>query len=79
MLTDTPLVMNLNNEQYMNLLIGEEATLEQRFAELDVQQLRHLLKQKPIASCASFPFLKKIIRLPDLPESIVALLKKTAS
>ena len=79
MLTDTPLVINLNNEQYMNLLIGEHAGLEQRFAELDVQQLRHLLREKPIASCASFPFLKNIIRRSNLPEAIVGLLRKTAS
>jgi len=79
MLTDTPLVMNLNNAQYMNLLIGKDASLEQRFAELDIQQLRHLFKEKPIASCACFPFLKNIIRRSNLPEAIVGLLKKTAS
>ncbi len=79
MLPDTPLAMNLNNEQYMNLLLGEGFTLEQRFAEIDSHEIRRLLKEKPLAPCAAYPQIKNIIRLPDLPKSIAALLKKTAS
>lgn len=79
MLPDTPLTMNLNNGHYMELLLEDGQTLEQKFAQIDMQEIRRLAKETAVTSCAAFPHLKKIIRLPDLPLSIVTALKKLAS
>lgn len=79
MLPDTPLTMNLNNEHYMKLLLEDGQTLEQKFAQIDMQEIRRLAKVNTVTSCTAFPHLKKIIRLPHLPLSIVTALKKRAS
>jgi len=79
MLPNTPLTMNLNNGHYMELLLEDGQTLEQKFAQIDMQEIRRLAKETTVTSCAAFPHLKKIIRLPDLPLSIVTALKKLAS
>ena len=55
MLPDTPLVMNLKNKEYMRMILGEGKTLEQRFADLDAQQIRCLQKQSAVDSRATFP------------------------
>jgi hypothetical protein len=79
MLPDMPLVMNLNNEVYMRMILGEGTTLEQRFADLDIQQIRFLQKQSAIDSRETFPQIRRIIRLPNMPQTLVTFLKQAAS
>ncbi len=79
MLPDTPLVMNLKNEDYMRMILGEGKTLEQRFAELDIHQVRCLQKQSAVDSRATFPQVRKIIRLPNLPKALVTFIRQLAS
>lgn len=79
MLPDTPLTMNLKNEHYMELLLEDGQTLEQKFAQIDMQEIRRLGKEHTRSSCVAFPHLKKIIRPPDIPLSIVTALRKMAS
>jgi len=79
MLPDTPLAMNLNNEEYMQILLAGKATLEQRFAEIDSLEIRNRLDNTPTAKGSACPQMKKIIRLPDLPKTIVTLLQQAAS
>ena len=79
MLPDTPLAMNLNNEQYMQILLGGKKTLEERFAEIDSADVRNGLAQSANATNSVCPQLRRIIRLPDLPNTIVSLLQQAAS
>jgi uncharacterized protein YbaR (Trm112 family) len=79
MLPDTPLAMNLNNEEYLRILLAGKATLEQRFAEIDALEIRNRLGNTSTAQGSACPQMKKIIRLPDLPKTIVTLLQKAAS
>lgn len=79
MLPDTPLAMNLNNKEYMKILLGGKTTLEERFAEIDSRQIRNRLVQTAIAPGTTCPRVRKIIRLPNLPKSIVVLLQRAAS
>jgi hypothetical protein len=79
MLPDTPLAMNLNNEQYMQILLAGKKTLEERFAEIDSKELRGRLEQSRNATNILYPQLRKIIRIPDLPKSLVSLLEQAAS
>lgn len=79
MLPDTPLTMNLKNKEYMQILLAGKKTLEERFAEIDSKKVRRRLEQSRIGTSTMYPQLKKIIRIPDLPESIVSLLYQVAS
>ncbi len=45
MLADTPLVKNLKNPEYMKLLLDGKASLEERFAEIDIKIVRDELKK----------------------------------
>ncbi len=79
MLPDTPLTMNLKNQEYMKILLAGKETLEQRFAEIDSSEVRRRLEESRNMTGAMHPQLKKLIRTPELPKSIVALLEQTAS
>jgi len=45
MLADTPLVRNLSNPEYVHILLKGKDTLADRFAEIDIQQVRQEEKQ----------------------------------
>lgn len=79
MLSDTPLVVNLENKDYMNILLGGKETLEERFAEIDAKKVREELKKSRSEDIVISPKIKKIIRMPELPKSIVTLLDRKAS
>jgi len=79
MLSDTPLVMNLKNKDYMNILLDGKETLEERFAEIDAKNVREELEKSRSEMSMIPPKIKKIIRMPRLPKSIVALLSRKAS
>jgi len=63
----------------MTILLGGKTTLQERFAEIDSREIRNQLLQTAIAPPTASPRMRKIIRLPNLPESIVALLECAAS
>jgi hypothetical protein len=69
-LSDTPLVKNLDNEEYLNIILDGCDTLEQRFARIDsnivVQELKKNKKE-----AGRLPLeLKKMIREPAFPEKL---------
>jgi hypothetical protein len=78
MLADTPLAMNLKNREYIQLLLGDNKTLAERFADVDAAQIRLTMAQSRNAA-TRYPQLRKIIRLPDLPKSVVSVLQRVAS
>ena len=79
MLPDTPLTMNLKNSEYMQILLAGKTTLEERFAEMDAKEIRRRLAESRNGIGTMYPQLKKIIRIPDFPQSIVVLLVHAAS
>ncbi len=79
MLPDTPLTMNLKNQEYMQIILDGKETLEERFAELDAKEVRLGLAQSRAEMSTVHPEIKKIIRIPNLPQTLVSLLKKVAS
>jgi len=70
--------MNLKNKEYMRILLAGKNTLEKRFAEIDSKEVHRRLEQSRTGTSTMYPQLKKIIRIPDLPKSIVALLNQVA-
>ena len=79
MTVDTPLVMNLNNEEYMKILLAGRPTLEERFAEVDAREIRERMVRETVINGSVCPRIRKIIRLPQLPKAIVQLLQQSAS
>jgi len=68
-----PLVKNLNDPQYMRILLDGKATLEERFAEIDARLIRKELAKLSVSSDKVPPRIKKLIRQPDFPGQLVAL------
>jgi len=79
MLADTPLTMNLKNTEYMRILLAGHKTLEERFTKIDAKEVRGRLEESRAGASAMYPQVKKIIRIPDLPKSIVSLLEQAVS
>jgi len=70
---NTPLVKNLNNPQYMHILLNGRSSLEERFAEIDAP----LVQREPALLSRSSekvpPRIKQLIRTPDFPTQLVAI------
>jgi len=72
-LADTPLVRNLNNDEYHRIILNGCSTLAERFAQIDAKIVREQLRQAEKNHEKIPPEVKSIIKQPDLPERISAL------
>ena len=70
---NTPLVKNLNNPQYMRILLDGKQSLEERFAEIDAPLVRRELANLSAGSEKVPPRIKKLITMPDFPTQLVAI------
>ena len=75
MLADTPLVKNLDNPEYMDMLLDGKANLEELFSEVDRMQTEKNEKLVTKNDCI-LPGFKAIINLPLLPEYMAGVFKK---
>lgn len=73
MLSATPLVKNMNNPEYVEILLDGCKTLEERFAKIDSHMVVEKLKAEQ-GKHRMNPKMKKLIQLPDLPERLTLLL-----
>jgi hypothetical protein len=73
MLQDTPLVKNLENRNYLSVILDGKLNLEQRFSEIDAKIVREELKKSQKDSEKIPPKIKKIIKNPNLPEILTNL------
>ncbi len=74
MLTDTPLIKNLDNPEYMEAILDGNETLEERFEKIDVNMVAEKLKAEQKSHGKINPEMKKIIKRPDLPDELILLL-----
>jgi len=74
-LAETPLVRNLENEEYMDIILNGCATLAERFSQIDTKLVQEQLKEVRKNQEKLPGEVKKMISLPDLPNKIVTLLK----
>jgi len=75
MIADTPLVKNLENPNYMKIILGEKNTLEEVFASIDPAEVKQILKKSRTDDKIP-PKIKEIIVKKDLPERITNSFKK---
>ena len=64
MLADTPLVKNLSNPEYVEIILNGHDTLEDRFAEIDKELVREQMKKAKGEGHMS-PKMKKVLRKSD--------------
>ncbi len=79
MLKDTPLVINLRNKDFMNILLAGKKSLAERFADVDAEIVRQSLNELNSGGRRLSAKMKKIITSPTFPESLTALIDKLAS
>lgn len=72
MLADTPLVKNLGNAKYMEILLNGKSKLEDLFAEIEMTQDRMCLKTEPETE-KILPGFQSLASMPMLPAQIVKL------
>lgn len=66
-LADTPLVKNLQNPSYMELLLNGKHTLEEVFAKIDAQEARNLMTSKEQSNERVPKSIQKMINQPAFP------------
>ena len=69
MLADTPLVKNLDNPDYMEILLDGKIDLEELFAEIDSNSVTEAKNTDNITSRV-LPGYRSLIALPDLPDKL---------
>ena len=73
-LADTALVKNLDNPEYVQILLDGCDTLEERFAKIDSHMVAEQLKAERNKQERIRPEMKKMIQRPDLPQRLTLLL-----
>ena len=79
MMAQTPLVKNLDNPRYMEIILKGKAHLAERFAEIDIAHVRkaHAEAQK---STQRYPKrMAEIFKIPHLPRKLVETMPKKAA
>jgi hypothetical protein len=75
MLADTPLVKNLENPEYMEILLNGKTDLEELFAEIGSMPSANNSGTQPDAN-RMLPGFRTLITLPGFPEKVVRLFAK---
>ena len=74
MLADTPLVKNLDNPEYVEIVLGGCKTLEERFEKIDSALVVKKLKAEQKKQQRISPEMKKLIQRSDLPKRLRGLM-----
>jgi len=72
MLADTPLIKNLDNPDYMEILLDGKASLEELFAELATTTLANTTDLQTDTD-RILPGFRAFVNLPTLPDRMVRL------
>lgn len=72
-LADTPLVQNLKNRKYLEIILGKCSNLPERFSEIDSQLVQKEMKNAKNSQEKTLPEIKKLIRNSDLLTKIAVL------
>ncbi len=78
-LAETPLVKNIKNAAYMKILLKEKASLEEVFAEIEIDTFRKAFKEAQHAPERVPSKIKALIAMTDFPKKIVNMIQKAAA
>ena len=79
MLAETPLVKNLQNPDYMKILLKEKTSLAEVFAEIEIDTLREEFRKAQL-SPEKIPLkIKRLIAMSDYPEKLVKMVEKAVA
>ena len=78
-LAETPLVRNLENPSYMRILLRGKASLEEVFAEVDIDTFRDAFREAQDVPEKIPSKLKPLIAMPDFPEKLLSMAEKAAA
>lgn len=76
MVDDTPLIRNLKNEQYKEMIIGDKKNISEVFAEIDISEVRKKMKEHNLCNEKIPPKIKSLLsknNLLDLLSNVVNL------
>jgi len=77
-LAETPLVRNLENPSYIRILLNEQASLEEVFAEVDIDTFRDAIRGAQDVPEKIPSKLKPLSAMPDFPEKLLSMAEKAA-
>jgi len=78
-LAETPLVRNLDNPHYMQILLNEKPSLEALFADVEIDTLRKAFREAQNDPERIPAKLKPIIAMPDFPEKFARMIEKAVA
>ena len=78
MLADTPLVKNLDNPEYVKILLNGKADLEELFAEI-ASMPETAADKSEIDTDRILPGFKTLIKMSTLPDQVARLFRKQAN
>jgi hypothetical protein len=79
MLADTPLVKNIENEEYLTIVLNGKASLAELFSEIDAKTVRKELQKSQDHSERIPAKIRRMIKKADLPQIVTKLLTRQAA
>lgn len=79
MLAQTPLVKNLENPQYMEIILNGKANLAGRFAEIDIVQVRKAFVEAQIVTQKYPKRMAEVFKIPNLPQRLLKMPPKKSA
>ena len=79
MLAQTPLIKNLDNPQYMEIVLNGKASLAERFAEIDIAQVRKAFAEAQNVTQKFPKRMAEVFKIPHLPKRLLETPSKMAS
>ena len=76
---NTPLVMNLRNKDFMEVLLAGKSDLAQRFADIDAQIVRQEMNRLTEQDITPSGRLKKVVNAPTFLQTLMSVVTKKAS
>jgi len=73
MLADTPLVQNLKNSEYLEIILNGCSNLEERFSQIDTHLIQEEMEKAKNNSEKILPAVKKLMKDSDLTKKISAM------
>ena len=78
MLADTPLIKNLDNPEYMKIILNGKQNLEERFVQIDIKEVREELKVQAELLRKYPKGMAKVFKLRKLPKWLTKKVTKMA-